>query len=128
MRHQLSQPARRMCRQPLQHLLQIHIRVQPVQPGRLQQTHHGGCTLARPQGVREQSVGASRREGVSADANLIRGAENQRPDRAVIVSSWLGFAKAIARNTTQQSLFAWTIRHSANSGRQAPTMDLNSAS
>ena len=46
MRQELSHPARKMCRQPLLHLLQIHIRVQPVQPGRLQGTHHGGCTLA----------------------------------------------------------------------------------
>ena len=49
MRQQLLDPAGRLRRQPCQHVLEVCIRVMPVELGRLNQAHHRCGTLSRPQ-------------------------------------------------------------------------------
>ena len=57
MRQQLVDLSCRLCRQPGQYVLEIGVRLEPVQFGRVQQqTHHGGRALASPERARKQPV------------------------------------------------------------------------
>ena len=56
MRQQLPNLAVLVRRQPSQHILQIRKRVMPVELGRLDQAHHGRCSLAGTQAPGKQPV------------------------------------------------------------------------
>jgi hypothetical protein len=42
--------------QALQHVLEVRIRVMPIEPGALDQAHDGRCALAGPQRARKKPV------------------------------------------------------------------------
>ncbi len=56
MRQQLVDAAGRMCRHPLQHILEVRVGLVPVDAGRVHQAHHGRCSLAGTQATCEQPV------------------------------------------------------------------------
>jgi hypothetical protein len=57
-----------MRRQPLEHVLQIRVRVVPVDARRVDQAHDGGRSLARTQAAREQPIRSA--QGNRADLVL----------------------------------------------------------
>src|SRR3990167_15853 len=67
MRQQFFDLAVLLRRQASQYILQIRIRIMPVELGTLNQAHHRSRTLARTQGAGEQPVVATDGDG----ANLI---------------------------------------------------------
>lgn len=63
MRQQLLNPAIRMRGQARENIFQIGVGIMPVHLRRLDQTHHGSRTPARPQGAGEQPVLATQGDG-----------------------------------------------------------------
>ena len=59
MRQQFADLAVLLRRQASQHILQVRIRIMPVKPGTLNQTHHRRRTLPRTQGASKQPIAAT---------------------------------------------------------------------
>lgn len=88
MRQQFFDAAVGQRRQPREHILQIGIRIMPIEPGRLDQAHHGSRPPSRPQRAREQPVLAPKRHRpdlvfdpvvVDRQATIVQVARERRP-------------------------------------------------
>lgn len=70
-RQQVSHRRSGLCRQSLQHIIEIRIGLQPVEPSGVQQAHDGRSPLARMQAAGEQPVLASQGDGADQVFNAI---------------------------------------------------------
>src|SRR4029079_4484475 len=110
MRQQFSNAARRMRGQSFEHVPQVAIRVVSVEPGRLNQAHHGRSPLSGAQRYGEQPVGSSQRNGsnpilypvvVYGHSAVVEKSDQRRPALKAVVDRF-GDGRVISRALSLQ--------------------------